>query len=89
MTDQVWNGSQGFDSEPAPEDGGTYIRVNGSNVAVGAGTSFGATVTETAKNAGLGKFRVFMDGNEVKPADAPDMIEAGMNVELRPYDVAG
>jgi hypothetical protein len=30
-----------------------------------------------------------MDGSEIKPADAPDMIEAGMNVELRPYDVAG
>jgi len=89
MTDQVWNGSEQFRSEPRPDDGGTYIRVNGSNVPVAIGTSFGVAATETAKNAGLGKFRVFLDGNEIKPADAPDTITEGMNLELRPYDVAG
>lgn len=67
----------------------TYIRVNGSNVALEPGSSLIETVKSQAKDAGLGKFRVFMNGEEIRPSEAPDTIAAGTKLELRPYDVAG
>jgi hypothetical protein len=87
MTEEVWNPARYNNDEPMAD--GTFIRVNGSNVPVEVGTSFTLAVTNTAKQAGLGKFRVFKDGTEVKPAQAPDMITEGMKLEIRPYDVAG
>ena len=87
MQDQVWNPSDNY-GESAPADG-TGISVNGSFVAVEVGKPFAAAVTDVAKSAGLGKFRVFMNGDEVKPSQAPDTISEGMRLDLRPYDVAG
>lgn len=67
------------------------ITVNGSRQSLNdsIGESFGAVVIEAARNADMGKFRVILDGDEIKPEDAPATIEAGMEIELRPYDVAG
>ena len=87
MNDQVWNPSENYDEQESGE--GSGIRVNGSFVSVDTGASFASTVTETAKTAGLGKFRVFMDGEEVKPSEAPDVFTEDMQLDLRPYDVAG
>ena len=67
----------------------TYIRVNNSDQPIEVGTSFVEVVKNTARNAGLGKFRTFLNGREVRPSEAPDTIEEGMQLELRPYDVAG
>jgi len=86
---EVWDGSEqevfGSDSPV----GDTYVRVNGSNLPINPGTPFAAAIKEAAKSAGLGKFRVFMNGAEVLPSAAPDVVSSGMAVELRPYDVAG
>ena len=82
----VWNPSENYD---AVEGEGAGIRVNGSFVALEVGKPFAQAVTETAKAAGLGKFRVFKDGAEIKPSEAPDTITDGMQLDLRPYDVAG
>ena len=68
---------------------GTYIRVNGSDVAVEPGTDFVTTVKENARAANLGKFRLYLDGTEISPAEAPSVFEEGMKAEMRPYDVAG
>jgi hypothetical protein len=87
MNDQVWNPSQNYDE--AEETSNTGIRVNGSFVEIEAGSSFASAVTETAKQAGLRKFRVFMNDEEVKPSEAQDTITEGMRLDLRPYDVAG
>jgi hypothetical protein len=67
----------------------TYLRVNGMNNEVEIGTSFRNTVLAMAKDAGLGKFRVFVGGEEIGKSEAPEVFTEGMKVELRPYDVAG
>ena len=67
----------------------TYVRVNGMNQDVEVGSAFKETVQAMAKDGGLGKFRVFMDGNEIGKTEAPETFTEGMKVELRPYDVAG
>ncbi len=67
----------------------TTLTINGSTTNVAAGTSFRDTVVNAARDAGLGKFRVILDGQEIDPADAPDTMEAGMSLEIRPYEVAG
>ena len=67
----------------------TYIRVNGSNISVAPGTAFKDFVKDTARNADLGKFRVQLNGKEIRPSEAPEMVQEGMKMELRTYDVAG
>jgi hypothetical protein len=86
-----------FDSTPEVEElyGGsendptTFIRVNGANLPVEAGSNFKETVKSHAIEAGLGKFRCFLNGREIKPKDAPESIDEGSQLELRPYDAAG
>ncbi len=65
------------------------LTINGSTTDVADGTSFRDTVISAAKDAGLGKFRVILDGTEIDPAAAPDELRSGMNLEIRPYEVAG
>ena len=86
---EVWDGSERESFGPEAPHGNTYVRVNGSNLPIQAGTPFASAIKEAAKSAGLGKFRVFMNGAEVVPSSAPDTVVEGMAVELRPYDVAG
>lgn len=69
--------------------GNTSIRVNGSEIALEAGADFVDTVKTVARDSQMGKFRLFLDGNEIKPSEAPSQVEEGMKLELRPYDVAG
>ena len=75
----------------APAVQGTTITVNGStqNIDHAVGDSFQTTCVEAARNASMGKFRVFLNGSEINPADAPETVAAGMSIELRPFDVAG
>lgn len=70
-------------------DPNTFIRANGSNIPVTPGSSFISTVKEVARQADMGKFRVFLNGSEIKPQNAPEQISEGSRIELRPYDVAG
>ena len=74
----------GWDARP-----NTYIKVNGSFIGVHPGSVFIDTVKSEAKNASLGKFRVFVDDVEVDPTEAPEAFGEGMKVELRPYDDPG
>ena len=86
---ETWDASEDtvFTEEQVSSD--TFIRVNGANLPIEPGTSFRSAVTNAAQNAGLGKFRVFLDGNEVKPSESPEVVQEGSHMELRPYDVAG
>lgn len=86
---EVWDGSDNAVFGADRDAGDTFCRVNGSNLPLNPGTPFAAAIKEVARNAGLGKFRVFMNGEEVVPSSAPDVVAPGMKVELRPYDVAG
>lgn len=67
----------------------TTLTVNGSTSSVEPGSDFKQAVIGAARDAGLGKFRVFLDGEEIDPADAPATIEEGMAVEIKPYEEAG
>ncbi len=87
--EQVWDQEQEeeiYDEGPRES---TYLRVNGMNNEVEIGASFRSTVLAMAKDAGLGKFRVFVGGEEIGKSEAPEVFTEGMKVELRPYDVAG
>ena len=67
----------------------TTLTINGSTQTIEAGASFRDTVVNAARDAGLGKFRVILNGTEIDPADAPATLEAGSSLEIRPYEVAG
>jgi len=66
----------------------TFVRVNGSDVKIEPGANFAEAVKSVAENADFGKFRVFLNGEEVKPSTSPDVFEAGMRAEIRPFDKA-
>ncbi len=68
---------------------GTFILINGAQEAVQPGSSFKDIVGEHALNAGFGKFRVLLNGEEIKPAQAPALISEGDKIEVRAYDIAG
>ena len=68
---------------------GTYVLINGAQEPVEPGRSFREVVGEFALNAGFGKYRVLLNGDEVKPAQAPALINEGDKVEIRAYDKAG
>ena len=90
MSEEYWNGNEEEEFVSYDEDSGlTSIRVNGASIEVEPGSAFAGSVKETAMDAGLGKFRVFLNGMELKPSDAPSVFEEGMTVELHQYDVAG
>ena len=89
MEEQYWDGNEERVYDEGPSDLNTFIRVNGSDRAIEPGASMVSTIKETARDAGLGKFRVFLDGQEIRPSEAPDTITEGMGLELRPFDVAG
>lgn len=92
MTEEYWDNSpeeeyledQDFVDEDSP-----FVFVNGSHVSVTPGSDFTGTVKDVAKNAGLGKFRLFVNGYEKFPSDAPETIGESDRIELRKYDVAG
>ena len=65
------------------------LTVNGSTSTLNEGASFADTVISAAKDAGLGKFRVMLNGAEIDPANAPSTMESGMALEIKPYEVAG
>jgi hypothetical protein len=83
--------------ENIPE-GTTSIYVNGAYVDVSPGEPFVDTILQAAKNARLGKFRVynaggipgFRIGDEIEPDDdrVPETFDEGARIELRPYDEA-
>ena len=85
---EVWDGSEDQSFGPGAPVGNTYVRVNGSNIPLQPGTSFIAAIKEAAKSAGLGKFRVHMNGAEIQPSAAPDTVTEGMVISLTPYDIA-
>jgi hypothetical protein len=78
----------------ADERAGDFTRttsalVNGAEIALQPGGSMKDAVINLARDAGFGKFRVLLNGTEIKPSQAPELINEGDHLELRPYDVAG
>lgn len=66
------------------------IIVGGSRQTVEAGVPFTAKVNEVARQHGLGKIRVILDGSELfSEGDAPTNIPAGCTIDIRRDDRAG
>jgi len=92
MSEEYWDNSpeeerldvDEFEDSPSP-----FVFVNGSRINVDEGTSFRSAIGGIAKEAGLGKFRVVLNGVEILPSDAPELISEGDKIELLKYDVAG
>ena len=77
-----------YDADPSSPD--TIVVINGSRHEIAAGSNFTDTVKTFAQEAGMGKFRVFLNSTEItKPSQAPANIVEGSKIEIRPYDVAG
>ena len=67
----------------------TTMEVNGSVRDIESGATLKEVVIATARQAGFGKFRFYINGSEVLPQDAPVLIEAGNAYKVSAYDVAG
>lgn len=87
----MWDSMQeeGIESAMDVPSDSTGIHVNGSFIQVEPGESFVDAVKNIASDAGLGKFRVRLNGEEIQPGDAPESFNEGTKVELHPYEVAG
>ena len=87
--EEMWHATDERMFRTADERVGTFIEVNGGLLEVEPGANMAETIIRTARDAGLGKFRVYLNGVEVKPSQAPAAFNEGDNVRLSAYDVAG
>jgi hypothetical protein len=68
---------------------GATVLINGSYQNLEVGAPFLQSMQNMALQAGLGKFKVWLNGVEVRPSSAPAEISADMSCEIRPFDEAG
>lgn len=86
-----------FDQETGMEDDGPIIErpngasilVNGSYQRIEEGAPFLSAVKNVALQAGFGKFKVYLNGTEVRPSSAPTEVRSDDRIEIRPFDEAG
>jgi len=67
---------------------GATLEINGSIKSIEVGANLKDVVIAAAREAGFGKFRFYIDGEEVLPQNAPVLVEAKA-YKIAPYDVAG
>jgi hypothetical protein len=92
MSDEYWDNSpeeERLEDNVVDEGAEPFVFVNGSRIYVDVGASFKDSISSVAKEAGLGKFRVVLNGEDVLPVNAPELISEGDKVELLKYDIAG
>lgn len=71
---------------------GPTILVNGSTQPLEVGANFLNSVKSVALQAGFGKFKVFLNGTEVRPTamrESHPNVLPDDRVEIRPFDEAG
>lgn len=78
-----------YDSPMNERPEGAFILINGSYQRVEEGAPFLETSQQYARQAGFGKFRVFLNGVEKRPSNAPETIGSDDRIEIRPFDEAG
>ena len=78
-----------YDEDYEDVQSGPSILVNGSRRPLEVGANFMNSVKSVALQAGFGKFKVFLNGTEVRPSSAPTEITNEHHVEIRPFDEAG
>lgn len=70
-------------------EGQTGIYINGGFVALSPDVPFAAAIKEAAGNARYGKYRVFVNGEEISPTACPSAFAEGMTAEVVPFDNPG
>ena len=70
-------------------NGGASITVNGQTNALEVGSNFKEAVIGAAREYGLGKFRLFLNDEEILPSQAPALVADGHAIKLVAFDVAG
>lgn len=83
--EEVWGGNNFNYSE----DVSTGVKIAGTTIPVEPGASFRDTIKQVSLDAGFGKYRVYLNGNEIRPSEAPQVFNTGDVVEVRPFDTAG
>jgi len=78
-----------WEVESTGNGNGATITVNGQTKAVTVGANFKDTVIAAAREYGLGKFRLFLNEEEITPNVAPATILSGHVIRLVAFDVAG
>ena len=91
MSEAIWNNVY-EDVEDVEDDrdireGATAV-VNGVTLSLETGANFKSTILNLARDAGYGKFKVYMNGNELKVSEAPDLIIEGTSIRITPFDSA-
>jgi hypothetical protein len=93
MSEDYWDNSPEEERYEAEEDSvvstNPFVFVNGAKIDIDVGSSFAETISGLAREAGLGKFRVVLNGEDTLPSEAPDFISEGDKIELLKYDIAG
>ena len=65
------------------------MEINGNVETIEDGANLKDTVLKFARDAGFGKFKFFIDGEEVLPQNAPELIEVGRKYKIMAFDTAG
>ena len=89
-------GNEGDEDVPMtdrPTDEPTVL-INGSYQSLEVGAPFLSTMKTIALQAGFGKFKVWLNGTEIRPSAikegrVPSEISPDMSAEIRPFDEAG
>jgi hypothetical protein len=91
----IGNEDDGMDDVPmtnTPE--GASVLVNGSYQPLEVGAPFLQSMKNVALQAGFGKFKVWLNGTEIRPSAikegrVPSEVTPDMRAEIRPFDEAG
>lgn len=80
--------------DDTPSVDGPSVLINGSRIPVEAGSNLLSTCKALALDAGFGKFKVYMNGTEIRPSmvrdgDVSSEINTNSRIEIRPFDEAG
>ncbi len=71
------------------EAAGATMEVNGNVESIEVGANLKDVVLQFARDAGFGKFKFFIDDEEVMPQDAPEFVENGKAYNIVAFDEAG
>jgi hypothetical protein len=82
----MWNTEYGTDVAVI---GGATLEVNGSVSDLTVGDTLKDVILDAARDAGYGKFRLFVNDEEVLPQNATTLVEADTAYKISPFDTAG
>lgn len=83
----MWNVNDNEEVEREEEfEGEAVINVGGETIEVEEGEDFVGKIVEVARDFGLGKFKVVLNGQELDNEDAPEVFEEGDVVTLVKFE---